>query len=134
MLTGLNHLTLTVRDLERSVSFYRDLLGFCHHVSWLRGAYLSLGSLWLCLTVGDAQPSQDYSHVAFGIQADDFPVMLEKLQHSNVKEWQPNTSEGASFYFRDPDGHKLELHVGNLQTRLSSLRAQPYEGLKWIDR
>ena len=28
MLTGLNHLTLAVRDLERSVGLYRQLLGF----------------------------------------------------------------------------------------------------------
>jgi catechol 2,3-dioxygenase-like lactoylglutathione lyase family enzyme len=27
MLTGLNHLTLAVTDLERSVEFYTDLLG-----------------------------------------------------------------------------------------------------------
>jgi catechol 2,3-dioxygenase-like lactoylglutathione lyase family enzyme len=28
MLTGLNHLTLAVRDLPRSIAFYRDLLHF----------------------------------------------------------------------------------------------------------
>jgi catechol 2,3-dioxygenase-like lactoylglutathione lyase family enzyme len=28
MLTGLNHLTLAVRNLERSVNFYQQLLGF----------------------------------------------------------------------------------------------------------
>ncbi len=27
MLTGLNHLTLAVTDVERSVAFYTDLLG-----------------------------------------------------------------------------------------------------------
>lgn len=45
MLTGLNHLTLASGDLERSLTFYRDLLGFQPHVRWDGGAYLSLGAL-----------------------------------------------------------------------------------------
>lgn len=31
---------------------------------------------------------------------------------------EENLSEGDSLYFLDPDGHKLELHVGSLQSRL----------------
>lgn len=131
MLTGLNHLTFTVRHLNRALLFYRDVLGFHHHVSWLRGAYLSIDSLWLCLAVGDPRPSQDYSHAALSIGADDFQAMRGKLLAAGVREWQPNTSEGASMYFLDPDGHKWELHVGDLQSRLNSLRVQPYEGLEW---
>ena len=43
MLTGLNHLTLAVSDLDRSFEFYRHLLGFTPHARWQGGAYLSLG-------------------------------------------------------------------------------------------
>lgn len=50
MLTGLNHLTLAVSDLDRSFEFYRHLLGFTPHARWQGGAYLSLGALWLCLS------------------------------------------------------------------------------------
>ncbi len=50
MLTGLNHLTLAVADLPASIAFYRDLLGFRLEARWDQGAYLELGSLWLCLS------------------------------------------------------------------------------------
>jgi hypothetical protein len=36
--------------------------------------------------------------------------------------WKLNTHEGASLYFLDPDGHKLDLHDGSLVTRLASYR------------
>ncbi len=43
MLSGLNHLTLATGDLEKSFTFYVDLLGFRPKVRWARGAYLTLG-------------------------------------------------------------------------------------------
>src|SRR3546814_15055365 len=51
--SGLNHLTLAVSDLNRSVAFYRDLLGLRLRAQWDDGAYLDAGSLWLCLSVDD---------------------------------------------------------------------------------
>lgn len=50
MLTGLNHLTLAVRDLQRSLAFYRDVLQLDVEATWDNGAYLSLPGLWLCLS------------------------------------------------------------------------------------
>ncbi len=44
MLKGLNHITLAVRDVDVSLAFYVDLLGFTGHVKWDRGAYLSVGN------------------------------------------------------------------------------------------
>ncbi|MCV4861229.1 hypothetical protein OFB63_34790, partial [Escherichia coli] len=47
--------------------------------------------------------------------------------------WKDNRSEGASYYFLDPDGHKLELHVGNLAQRLAACRERPYKGMVFFD-
>jgi catechol 2,3-dioxygenase-like lactoylglutathione lyase family enzyme len=133
MLTGLNHITLAVSDLDRALDFYTGLLGMKAHVRWQGGAYLSVGELWLCLSVDDAKPSQDYSHIAFAIAAQDFPAAQTTVRGAGVREWKTNRSEGDSLYILDPDGHKLEIHCGDLHSRLEALRAQPYAGLVWLN-
>lgn len=136
MLTGLNHLTLAVADLERSFGFYKDLLGFRPAAIWNTGAYLRLGELWLCLSFDAkrlAGAAPDYTHYAFGIAQDDFLPFRTRLLEAGVVEWRENKSEGDSFYFLDPDGHQLEAHVGNLASRLEKCREAPYAGMRFFE-
>lgn len=132
MLTGLNHITIAVKNLTISFDFYTQLLGFNPHVRWDSGAYLSLGDLWLCLSCDTAIPSQDYSHIALDCAVENFKSVATRLRSAGANEWKQNTSEGDSLYFLDPDGHKLEIHCGNLQSRLESLKEKPYKGLVWF--
>lgn len=134
MLTGLNHLTLAVTDLDRSVDFYQHLLQLRLEATWNTGAYLSLPGLWLCLSLDPQRqpvPGADYTHYAFTLAADHFAPMVARLRGAGVQEWRDNRSEGASFYFLDPDGHKLEVHVGDLASRLRACRERPYAGMKF---
>lgn len=135
MLAGLNHLTLAVSDLERSFGFYTGLLGLRPAARWDAGAYLTLGELWLCLSVDARRAGRqpDYTHVAFSVAADDFAALRARLLAAGVAEWRSNRSEGDSFYFLDPDGHQLEAHVGNLASRLAACRAAPYAGMRFFD-
>lgn len=134
-LTGLNHLTLACTDLERSVDFYARVLGMPLAARWTRGAYLQCGELWLCLSL-DASAGiaarGDYSHCAFSIPQEDFAPFCQWLRDAGVREWSVNASEGDSFYFLDPDGHRLEAHVGNLTTRLAACRTDPYDGMAFF--
>lgn len=138
MLQGLNHLTLAVSDLASSLAFYQRLPGMHLHARWDSGAYLSCGALWLCLSL-DAQrcktPAQesDYTHYAFSVAEEDFAGVVAQLAHTGAEVWKDNRSEGASYYFLDPDGHKLELHVGNLAQRLAACRERPYKGMVFFD-
>ncbi|WP_395608735.1 fosfomycin resistance glutathione transferase [Pseudomonas sp. B22129] len=134
MLSGLNHLTLAVTDLHRSVGFYHELLQLKLDATWDNGAYLSLPGLWLCLSLDPLRcltPAADYTHYAFSVDAVDFTALVTRLRAASVQEWRDNHSEGASFYFLDPDGHKLEAHVGDLASRLQACRAKPYAGMKF---
>ncbi|MCA1245384.1 fosfomycin resistance glutathione transferase [Massilia sp. MS-15] len=136
MLTALNHLTLAVSDVERSFGFYVGLLGFKPAARWDTGAYLTLGDLWLCVSLdrsrrSSAQP--DYTHYAFAIAPHDFTPFRTRLLEAGVIEWKRNSSEGDSFYFLDPDGHQLEAHVGNLASRLATCRDRPYAGMRFFD-
>ena len=115
---GVNHITLCVSDLDRALGFYRDVLGARVKAGGPSAAYLELGHLWLCLECADlVQPGSDDSHIALDCTQDDFEALSTRIRAA-ADIWKENRSEGASIYFRDPDGHKLELHVGTLQDRL----------------
>lgn len=132
MVSGLNHITLAVNDLEISLAFYIQALGFKGKVKWAKGAYLCADDLWLCLSCDTPCPSQDYSHIAFSVEEENFSTLCHKLDEYNIRQWKTNYSEGLSVYLLDPDGHKLEIHCGSLATRLESLRTKPYNGLEWL--
>lgn len=118
--TGINHITLAVTNLATSIAFYRDILGCELRAQWAEGAYLEAGNLWLCLAQQDqeiADRSHDYSHIAFSVSEIDFNQHAASLS-SRLHIWKENRSEGNSIYFLDPDGHRLEIHIGDLNSRL----------------
>lgn len=130
MVQGLNHATLAVSDLETAFVFYKEVLGCQPLARWQRGAYLLAGDLWLCLSLDQttrSEPLPEYTHLAFTIAADDFATWRSRLTATQVPQWKENTSEGDSLYILDPDGHKLELHVGDWRSRLASAKAAPFE-------
>lgn len=127
--SGLNHLTLAVADLDRSLAFYRDVLGFRLAAVWATGAYLEAGALWLCLSVGPVRARDDYTHVALSVAEGDFAALAERVS-AVAPLWQANVSEGESLYFLDPDGHRLELHVGSLESRLADYRRRAMPGMR----
>ena len=132
MIKGINHITLAVSDVDRSFEFYRRILGLKPIVKGKFGAYLTAGDIWVALSQDDSvkkAKKPDYSHIAFTCSNDAFIQLKTKLMDYGCQEWSENTSEGDSFYFQDPDGHKFEIHVGNLQTRLEAMKSEPWEGI-----
>lgn len=129
MVTGLNHITLSVVDLDRAFRFYSESLGLRPVARWYKGAYLAAGEFWVCLTLESEQIDRPlnptYDHVAFTVSDSDYQTLCARLTDAGVKQWQENHSEGDSFYFLDPDGHKLEVHVSDLERRLEALRRTP---------
>ena len=125
MINGINHITMAVSDLEKSVEFYVNILGLRLVGKWDKGAYLLAGSQWVALNVDNAvvlEKKSDYTHISFNILSTDFKKMKDKLESAGVKSFKENSSEGESFYFLDPDGHKLELHYNTIENRLKWAR------------
>ena len=135
MITGPNHLTLAVRDPERSFQFYTQVLGLQPVARWPTGAYLLAGDLWIALTQ-DAHtrsaPLPEYTHFAFSVSPADFDALSARIRASGAVIWQENKTEGDSLYFLDPDGHKLEIHASDLAARLRSAREKPWDGLEFL--
>ena len=133
MIRGISHITLSVRRLPRSYRFYVDLLGCTPVARWPKGAYLTAGSVWVALVVEDKTrtgPLPEYSHIALRVPPGAFDGLAKRIRASGAKIFQENVTEGKSLYFLDPDGHRLEIHVGTLQSRIASARKAPWKGLK----
>lgn len=127
MITGLNHITLAVRNIEKSFDFYRNVLGFKPLCKWKGSAYFLVGdpddpyALWFCLDRDSRRDTTSCStHYAFSVSAEDFDSLSERIIASGAQLYKQNTSPGESLYFLDPDGHKLEIHTGNWHTRINA--------------
>lgn len=135
MISGLNHITLSVSDLEKSFNFYTKILGCQPIAKWKQGAYLLAGEFWLCLSVDEltfTNPNREYTHIAFSIPIQDFDKSKELLIEAGIKQWKENSSEGESIYILDPDNHKLELHVGDLWSRIAATKEQQFEAMEFF--
>lgn len=125
MITAMNHITLAVTNIERSFTFYRDIIGLTPLVKWHNGAYFLVGhqenGFWFCLNVDpEHMLMPGYTHYAFSVDEKNFELFSQKTIKSGVEIFKDNTSPGDSLYFLDPDGHKLEIHVGNWRTRIAA--------------
>jgi catechol-2,3-dioxygenase len=125
----LGHIVLYVRNLERSVAFYRDVIGFRQispeHLPGFPAAAFSSASgrthhELLLIEVGeDAAPQPGGRHVGlyhFGLKVGDTDEELRdaltRLHEAGV------TVTGASdhtvthsLYILDPDGNEIELYI-----------------------
>lgn len=139
MITAMNHITLAVTNIERSFTFYRDILGLIPLVKWDNGAYFLVGEqatgFWFCLNVDHKHsPTLGSTHYAFSVDQNNFVLCAERIIKSGVEIFKDNTSPGNSLYFLDPDGHKLEIHVGNWRTRIAAKKTNigSWKDVEWF--
>jgi catechol 2,3-dioxygenase-like lactoylglutathione lyase family enzyme len=130
-LNGVLETVLYVDDPERAASFYEQILGLsCIYADQRLHAYDVGGrgvlllfrrgaSLATVTMPGGTIPPHDGQgpvHVAFSISAAELPAWEERLAAAGIAiegrtRWPRG---GESVYFRDPDGHLLELATPGL--------------------
>lgn len=135
MITGMNHITLAVRDVQKSFIFYKNVLGLKPLCKWHKGAYFFVGDFWFCLNADvNRKPSSCYTHYAFSVDSSAFISLRDRLINLGVIVFKENTSPGESFYFLDPDGHKLEIHTGSWQERVIAKKENigSWEDVEWF--
>ncbi|CAA9428162.1 MAG: hypothetical protein AVDCRST_MAG01-01-2736 [uncultured Rubrobacteraceae bacterium] len=126
--TGFTHVSISARDLDESVRFYRDFFGmeevpspdFSGPVRWLR-----VGGLQLHLFL-DEGPAPTRHH--FALDVDDFEEVYRKAQETGAQVASGNYStvrelpDGAvQMYLKDPAGNLVEVNwpdVNTLDTEL----------------
>lgn len=120
----LGHVVFYVRDLERSLAFYRDLLGFQEVGRIFQGAAAALTSgrthhELLLIQVGDAPgPASGrrrglyHIGIKIGDGLDALRVAKQELEQASVPiDGMSDHTVSQSLYLRDPDGNEVELYV-----------------------
>ncbi|HXH08194.1 MAG TPA: VOC family protein [Alphaproteobacteria bacterium] len=105
---SLNHVTLSVTDVERSQEFYSRLLGgtmFCRSIETDKGAKVESATLALsdCFIALFKLGEPKVHHFCVGVENFSIDAALEKLK-SDFPESKPTVYRGKELYFRDPDG------------------------------
>lgn len=115
---GIDHVVLRVADPERSLGFYRDLLGL--HIE-REQADMGLIQLRAGRSLIDLVPggtggaaTQNVDHFALEIQPFEEQQLREYLASHGVPVLESGLrygagGEGPSIYILDPDGNKVEL-------------------------
>lgn len=121
--TTVGHIHLTVSDLERALTFYRDLLGFEISARYGESAvFLSAGGyhhhIGLNTWAGkDAKPAPNghtgMYHVAFLYPSKlELAKVLKKLLDARYPlDGSADHGVSEAIYLRDPDGNGVELYI-----------------------
>ena len=121
-ITRLNHLVLYVRDAQRSMAFYRDVLGFSivempspravfmrangsdnHHDIGLFGIGMDAPPPSTGRQVGMYHAAWEVSSIA------DLAAAREKLQQAGALVGESDHGNSLSLYLKDPDANELEV-------------------------
>jgi glyoxylase I family protein len=122
---GVHHIALICRDVEETIRFYQDFLGF-PLVELVENRDYA-GSSHFFFDIGNGNllgffdfPGHDHppftetiggvQHIAISISAEQFEAAKKKFEQAGLDYLGPDRGVEDSMYFRDPNGIGLELY------------------------
>jgi catechol 2,3-dioxygenase-like lactoylglutathione lyase family enzyme len=115
-MTHLDHIGIYVKDLEKSLTFYKDTFNWKEKTRFTSGeakiAVLDMGKglIELVQRPGSpaAPPAGNWTHLA--IYVPDFPATVKKLEAKGLTLRKVTMGDEAHIaFFQDPDGHTIEI-------------------------
>ena len=118
---GLHHMALVSSDVERTVRFYQDVLGFPLTEIFENRDYKGSNHFFFDIGNGNLLAFFDFPgldvgpyaevlgglhHIAISITPEEWEKARARLDEAGVPY---QLESGTSMYFRDPDGARLEL-------------------------
>ena len=111
---GVDHVVLHVDDVGRSKKFYTEILGMTVYREDEGQVFLHAGQQGVALfkKPGNAPltAGQDLNHLAFNVAAGTYETLKAELEKHGVPV-SGRPGQDRCIYFRDPDGHRLQLIV-----------------------
>lgn len=123
---GIDHVALAVRDIASSVKWYTEVLGFEKRFDGQWDGvptFIARGDTALALFPAnpDAGPPPSKRgdvrmlHLALRADRENFLKAQEELKQRGIKFHFQDHEVSHSIYFRDPDGHELEITTYELK-------------------
>ncbi|PIR41339.1 MAG: hypothetical protein COV31_01790 [Candidatus Yanofskybacteria bacterium CG10_big_fil_rev_8_21_14_0_10_46_23] len=101
----IEHVTLLVKDREKALAFFKDVLDFDHELVD-KHAWVIVGDQYIHITEDSGETTTD-TFYHFCIEREDIDDYANKLKDRGVEliDEQP----GASFFVKDLDGNLIEF-------------------------
>ena len=121
----IDHVAITVRDVARSVAWYRDVLGLERRFEEAWGDVPSMMCAGdTCVAIFPASsdspqppPGADtiaMRHFAFRVDAANMAAARESFAARNIPVREEDHGIARSLYINDPDGHTIEITTHDL--------------------
>lgn len=111
---GVDHIVLHVSDVQRSKKFYTEILGMTAYRENEGQVFMHAGQQGVALfkKQGDAPVAagNDLNHLALNVAAGTYETLKAELEKDGVAV-SGRPGQERCIYFRDPDGHRLQLMV-----------------------
>ena len=125
---GIDHVALSVRNLEKSLEFYTKVLGLkITEREYSKPGieyFLDCGTSLIGLIQGDPSGEKHLlqdsglggNHVSFRVDTKDFDRIVEEIKRLEITiTFHKKREKSWSLYFLDPDGNKLEITAWPLE-------------------
>ena len=110
-LVGVNHVALSVGDVEEALAFYGALFEIRLRGREAGMAFIDMGDQFIALAEGRTQEPDDGRH--FGLVVDDVDAARAAVEEAGLRVLG---GRGQSFDFRDPWGNRFQVvGYGNIQ-------------------
>ena len=111
--TGIDHVVLWVKDLERSKRFYIDVLGMtvAHESDWQ--SFLWCGTQQIALFDAtrrghEVHAGSELNHMALLMEPASYEEAKARIEEEGITT-RARDADPTCLYFNDPDGHGLQL-------------------------
>jgi catechol 2,3-dioxygenase-like lactoylglutathione lyase family enzyme len=114
-ITGTDFITVSTKDFDASVAFYRDVLGLQESKRWgsMPAGEFETGNLTIAIMQSDAfgLEFQANNH-PIEFRVDDFEAAKAELESRGVEFKGEVLDSGVCYqtFFEDPDGNALAIH------------------------